>query len=48
MHPISPFPGMDPYLEGHLWPDAHNDLTSAIRELIAPLIAPKYVARIEP
>ena len=48
MQPISPFPGMDPYLEGHLWPDVHNDLTSAIRELIAPAIAPKYVARIEP
>lgn len=48
MHPVSPFPGMDPYLEGHLWPDVHNDLTSAIRELIAPAIAPKYVARIEP
>src|SRR5215211_5821787 len=22
----SPFPGMDPYLEGYLWPDAHNAL----------------------
>jgi len=43
----SPFPGMDPYLEGHLWPDVHHDLTSAIRELIAPQIAPRYVARVE-
>lgn len=38
---------MDPYLEGHLWPDVHHDLASAIRELIAPQIAPKYVARVE-
>ncbi|HRI60134.1 MAG TPA: DUF4058 family protein, partial [Saprospiraceae bacterium] len=20
----SPFPGMDPYLEGYIWPDVHN------------------------
>ncbi|MEK7784049.1 MAG: DUF4058 family protein, partial [Chloroflexota bacterium] len=20
----SPFPGMDPYLEGYLWPDVHH------------------------
>jgi hypothetical protein len=42
----SPFPGMDPYLEGHLWPDAHNRLMNAIAEIIAPQIAPKYVARV--
>ena len=41
----SSFPGMDPFLEGYLWPDVHHDLASAIRQLIAPLIAPKYVAR---
>jgi hypothetical protein len=43
----SPFPGMDPYLEGYLWPDVHNRLASVISELLAPRIAPKYVARIE-
>jgi len=43
----SPFPGMDPYLEGHLWPDVHNRLINIIAELIAPQIAPKYVARVE-
>jgi hypothetical protein len=43
----SPFPGMDPHLEGHLWPDVHNRLINAIAELIAPQIAPKYVARVE-
>jgi hypothetical protein len=44
----SPFPGMDPFLEGSIWPDVHTALAGAIRELIAPQIAPKYVARIEP
>ncbi len=44
----SPFPGMDPYLEGYIWPDVHNELASAIRQLLAPRLAPKYVARINP
>lgn len=42
----SPLPGMNPWLEGYLWPDVHNDLASAIRSLLAPQIAPKYVARL--
>ena len=43
---ISPFPGMDPYLEGDLWPDVHHALASQIRRQLMPLILPKYVARI--
>ncbi|HMQ46135.1 MAG TPA: DUF4058 family protein [Saprospiraceae bacterium] len=43
----SPFPGMDPYLEGYLWPDVHHRLAGVIAELLGPLLAPKYVARIE-
>jgi len=43
----SPFPGMDPYLEGYLWPDVHNELAGAIKAQLAPQIAPKYVARLE-
>lgn len=39
---------MDPYLEGHLWPDVHHSLASAIVEMLADQIAPAYVARIEP
>jgi hypothetical protein len=42
----SPFLGMNPWLEGYLWPDVHSDLASAIRSLLAPMIAPKYVARL--
>jgi hypothetical protein len=43
----SPFPGMNPWLEGYLWPDVHNHLARVIAELLAPHIAPKYVARID-
>ena len=42
----SPFPGMNPWLEGYMWTDVHHDLASAIRALLAPQIAPKYVARL--
>ncbi len=43
----SPFPGMDPYLEGDLWPDVHSALAHKIRQQLAPKIQPKYVARLE-
>jgi hypothetical protein len=43
----SPFIGMNPWLEGYLWPDVHNRLAIIISELLAPVIAPKYVARVE-
>jgi hypothetical protein len=42
----SPFPGMDPYLEGPLWPDVHHELASAIRRQLTPRLGPGYVARI--
>jgi hypothetical protein len=42
----SPFPGMDPYLEGYLWPDVHSALAHTIRQQLAPQIQPKYVARL--
>jgi hypothetical protein len=43
----SPFPGMDPYLEGYLWPDVHSALASKIRQQLTPLLRPKYTARLE-
>ena len=30
----SPFPGMDPYIEGSVWEDFHADFMSALRELL--------------
>ena len=43
----SPFPGMDPYLEGYLWPDVHHRLATQISDQLMPLVWPRYVARIE-
>lgn len=42
----SPFPGMDPYLEGYLWPDVHNAFAAKIRQILTPLIRPRYTARL--
>jgi len=40
----SPFPGMDPYLEGELWQEFHETLAGSIRALLMPLLTPTYVA----
>ena len=44
----SPFPGMDPYLEHPaLWPDVHNSLLAAVRDSVAPDVAPRYYVALE-
>ena len=43
----SPFPGMDPYLEGYLWPDVHHRLATEIARRLMPRLRPHYVARLE-
>ncbi len=40
----SPFPGMDPYLEGDLWQEFHDRLANQISVQLLPQLAPKYVA----
>src|SRR5438309_1878856 len=40
----SPFPGMDPYLEGARWMTVHAQLTAEIARQLAPRLRPKYVA----
>jgi len=40
----SPFPGMDPYLEGPMWMNVHAQLTAEIARQLAPRIRPKYLA----
>ena len=42
----SPFPGMDPYLEGVLWPDVHQRLATRISEELGLRIRPRDVARL--
>src|SRR5947209_8000029 len=40
----SPFPGMDPYLEGSLWMSVHSQLTAEIARQLAPKLRPRYLA----
>lgn len=40
----SPFPGMDPYLEGDMWQEFHETPASALRAQLMPRLKPKYVA----
>lgn len=40
----SPFPGMDPYLEGDMWQEFHDRLANQISVQLMPSLAPKYVA----
>src|SRR5689334_21058215 len=40
----SPFPGMDPYLEGEMWQEFHQTLANALRTQLQPKLKPKYVA----
>ena len=40
----SPFPGMDPYLEGSSWISFHTQLTAEIARQLAPKLRPKYLA----
>lgn len=40
----SPFPGMDPYLEGNLWTSFHAELATMIAHQLVPRLRPKYIA----
>lgn len=40
----SPFPGMDPYLEGSLWSSVHTQLSAEIARQLAPRLRPRYLA----
>lgn len=46
---LSPFPGMDPYLEApHIWEDFHASLATEIRNQLAPRLRPRYIAALVP
>lgn len=40
----SPFSGMDPYLEGYLWPDVHHNFANKIPQQLTPQLRPRYAA----
>ena len=45
---LTPFPGMDPYLERpDLWPDVHNRLIVTLADELAPQLRPRYYVSIE-
>ena len=41
----SPFPGMDPYLEGAEWEDFHTRLNMAMSAALTTAVRPKYMVR---
>jgi hypothetical protein len=42
----SPFPGIDPYLEGPHWPDFHDTFITYARDEIQPQLTDRYIARV--
>ncbi len=45
---LSPFPGMNPWLERPgLWPDVHTNLITALQEVLAPLVRPRYYVAVQ-
>src|SRR5260370_30302491 len=42
----SPFPGMDPYLEGSTWMNFRGQLCAEIARQLGPKVRPRYLARL--
>jgi hypothetical protein len=43
----SPFPGMDPYLEGDIWTSFHSEFVVDVARHLTPQLSPKYTARVQ-
>ena len=43
----SPFPGMDPFIEGQKWSDFHHGVIEEIRAVLIPQVRPRYVVEVE-
>lgn len=43
----SPFPGMDPFIEGQMWSGFHATFITAMAETLVPQIRPDYVVNVE-
>ncbi|MBM84227.1 MAG: hypothetical protein CMJ78_27040 [Planctomycetaceae bacterium] len=43
----SPFPGMDPFIEGQFWSDFHLEMIASLRAALVPQLRPKYIANVE-
>ena len=45
---LSPFPGMNPYLEQeNVWQDFHDCMVAAISDALSPQVRPGYIVNIE-
>lgn len=43
----SPFPGVDPFIEGQTWQDFHGAFLEMVREVMVPQVRPRYVVKVE-
>lgn len=43
----SPFPGMDPFIEGQRWQDFHARFINDLADLLLPAVRPRYVVDVE-
>src|SRR2546423_432996 len=43
----SPFPGMDPFIEGQSWSNFHTRIIVAISDILLPSLRPRYVIEVE-
>jgi hypothetical protein len=43
----SPFPGMDPFIEGQRWSDFHSDFIPELRAALVPKVRPRYVVEVQ-
>lgn len=43
----SPFPGMDPFIQGQIWLDFHNSFCIGLRNALMPQLVPRYVIQVE-
>jgi hypothetical protein len=43
----SPFPGMDPFIQGQRWQDFHTTFLAVLKESLVPAVRPRYSVDIE-
>src|SRR5580700_7444906 len=43
----SPFPGMDPFIEGQMWEGFQTTFITVLREQLMPQVRPRYVVEVE-
>ena len=43
----SPFPGMDPFIEGQRWKSFHARFINVLSDMLMPQVRPRYVVEIE-